>query len=165
LAFRDFECGGRITHNPLVMHSIEQFIINELLLSHVHNYSEALHGRNSSIAPRDVKRAVEFIEANLEMPVTLADVAAAAGVPGRTLLKHFRDYRGISPMEYLRQARFDKAHAALRCPEISQTVSDVAVTWGFCHMGRFSAEYRKRYGELPSETLARSRGVAKDPAL
>jgi AraC-like DNA-binding protein len=156
LAFKDFECGGPMTCNPRAMSSIEQFIINELLLAHPHNYSEALHGAVPSIAPRDVKRAIEFIEANLDAPITLADVAGAAGVPGRTLLKHFRDYRGISPMEYLRRARFDKAHAALRCTEVSQTVSEIAVTWGFYHLGRFSAEYRKRYGELPSETLART---------
>jgi AraC-like DNA-binding protein len=156
LAFKDFECGGPMTGNALVMNSIEQFIINELLLAQPHNYSEALHGAVPSIAPRDVKRAIEFMDAHLDTPVTLADVAGAAGVPGRTLLKHFRDYRGVSPMEYLRRARFDRAHAALRRSEIPQTVSEVAVTWGFFHLGRFSAEYRKRYGELPSETLARS---------
>jgi AraC-like DNA-binding protein len=155
LALKDFESGGPMTRSPLAMNSAEQFIINELLLAHPHNYSDALHGAVPSIAPRDVKRAIEFMEAHLETPVTLAEVAGAAGVPGRTLLKHFHDYRGMSPMEYLRRARFDRAHQTLRRADVSQTVSEVAVTWGFFHLGRFSAEYRRRYGELPSETLAK----------
>jgi AraC-like DNA-binding protein len=157
LAFRDFERRGPMTRNVLAMSSFEQFIINELLLSHPHNYTHRVHGSIPSIAPRDVKRAIDYIEAHLQAPITLADIVGAAGVPGRTLFKHFEEYRGISPMEYLRQARFAKVRQALRRCGDQGTVSDIAMSWGFTHLGRFSLEYRKRYGEPPSETLRRSR--------
>jgi transcriptional regulator GlxA family with amidase domain len=35
----------------------------------------------------------------------------------------------------------------------SNHVAGVALRWGFAHMGRFSNEYKQRYGESPSKTL------------
>ena len=76
-------------------------------------------------------------------------------MPGRTLIKHFRDFKGTSPMRYLRSARYERVRAALRRAEPEESVTDVASQWGFTHLGRFSVEYRRRFGESPSETLRR----------
>jgi AraC-like DNA-binding protein len=156
MGFADFEQAGPITRNPLTVASLEDFIVNELLLSHPHNYSDALYGPTLSIAPRDVKRAIDFIEANLPSPISLADVIGSAGVPGRTLFKHFADYKGMSPMQYLRTARLEKVREELLRGYADGTVADVAMAWGFSHLGRFSVEYRRRYGERPSQSLRRS---------
>ena len=51
------------------------------------------------------------------------------GVAGRTLFKHFRDARGASPMQYLRNARFEKVHAALLCAEESDNVAAIGLRW------------------------------------
>ena len=69
----------------------EQFVMNWLLLAQPSNYSDALRGRSPAIAPRDVRRATDFIHANLAQPITLADLVGVSGVAGRTLLKHFGD--------------------------------------------------------------------------
>jgi AraC-like DNA-binding protein len=153
----DSERGGPISRNPLALASLEQFVINELLLSQAHNYSELVHGEPPSIGPRDVKNAIEYMEANLHSAIGLTEVVKAAGVPGRTLLKHFESFRGMSPMRYLRAARLERVHEALLHAEDSETVADLAMTWGFSHMGRFSREYRLRFGEKPSATLKRRR--------
>jgi transcriptional regulator GlxA family with amidase domain len=139
------------------MSRFEQFIMTRLLLSHPHTHSAALRRRERSIAPRDVMRAIDYLEAHLDAPVTLADLVEASGVPGRTLFKHFRDSRGTSPMRYLRAARLKKAREALLRAQPGERVSTIAMSWGFSHWGRFSVEYRKRFGESPSETLARCR--------
>jgi transcriptional regulator GlxA family with amidase domain len=60
-------------------------------------------------------------------------------------------------MQYLRNARFEKAREALRRARPEESVTEIAMTLGFSHMGRFSVEYRRRFGERPSETLRRSR--------
>ena len=108
------------------------------------------------IAPASVKRALEYINAELGSPLGISDIAAAAGVAGRTLFKHFKDAHGASPMQYLRNARFEKVHRALLCAEHTDNVSAIALRWGFSHLGRFAIEYRQRYGEPPSQTLTRS---------
>jgi transcriptional regulator GlxA family with amidase domain len=104
----------------------------------------------------DVERAQQYIGAHLDDAMTVGDVAAAAGVAHRTLYKHFHDMRGTSPMRYARDCRFAEVREALlqACPQ-HNNVTTIAVQWGFCHLGRFSVEYRKRYGERPSETLRR----------
>src|SRR5215470_16267589 len=89
---------------------------------------------------------------HLDSVVTLADIVAASRVPGRTLFKHFNEYRGVSPMGYVRAA-WDE----LRRLEPEQSVMDVATRWGFAHMGRFAVEYRKQFGESPSQTLGKRR--------
>jgi transcriptional regulator GlxA family with amidase domain len=104
-----------------------------------------------------VKRAIDYMKANVRSPIGLADIVEASGVPGRTLLKHFASFQGVSPMQYLRRARLEKVNEALRAGERRGTISDLAMTCGFTHMGRFSAEYRRRFGETPSETLRRRR--------
>ena len=54
-------------------------------------------------------------------------------------------------MSYLKELRFEQAHLELMHNE-HLSVTDVAFKWGFTHLGRFSQEYKRRYGELPSFT-------------
>jgi len=112
-----------------------------------------------NVASGDVKRAIDYMEANLTSPIGLADITAAAGVPARTLLEHFKRYRRVSPIGYLRGARFARVREALRYAGPEENVTGIAMSLGFTHMGRFSVEYRKRFGESPSETLKQRRGV------
>jgi len=59
-------------------------------------------------------------------------------------------------MRHLMEVRMARVRDELsegRLP--GETVRDVALRWGFSHLGHFSARYRQRYGELPSQTLNR----------
>ncbi len=154
-AVHDFEHTNSIGANPITTTSFEQFIVGELLLHHPHNYSEALMRLERRIASRDIRRAIDYMHANLDAPVTIADISLTAGVAGRTLFKHFRDVRGVSPMQYLRNVRFEKARQELLNTKAGMSVTEIATRWGFGHLGRFAVEYRKRFGESPSETLWR----------
>jgi len=109
-----------------------------------------------SVTPRDVKRAIDYIEANLDAAVGLSEIVAASGVPGRTLIQHFRDFKGTTPTRYLRSARYEKVREALRRAEPEESITEIAARWGFSHLGRFSVDYRKRFGEPPSATLRRA---------
>lgn len=100
---------------------------------------------------------MDYIEANLAAPIGFADIAAASGIPGRTLSQHFRRFHDTTPMRWLRDARLDKVHEALRRAEPAESILQIAGNWGFGHMGRFAAAYRKRFGESPAETLRRRR--------
>jgi AraC-like DNA-binding protein len=158
LAMMDFRQTGSIPWNPMMVDGFEDFITAKLLMSHPHSYTKALKAADRGIAPRDMRRAVDYIEAKLGSPISVADIAEASGIAGRTLFKHFQDYHGVTPMQYLRNARFDRARDALRRAQSEESITAIAMAWGFSHMGRFSIEYRKRFGERPSETLRRARG-------
>lgn len=93
--------------------------------------------------------------ANADQAITVEDLVAVSGVAGRTLYKHFRLYKGVSPMAYLRQLRFDRVRRDLMWSNGAATVAEIAMRWGFENFGRFAGEYRRRYGERPSVTLRR----------
>jgi AraC-like DNA-binding protein len=154
-AVDDFEQTNSIMASPTTVTSFEQFIVGELLLCHPHNYTKALEHLNRSIAPRDVKRAIEYMHANLEAPLTIERIAVTAGVAGQTLFKHFRDTCGISPMRYVRNLRFERARQELLKAGAGSKISEIALRWGFAHLGRFAVQYRQRFGESPSETLGK----------
>jgi hypothetical protein len=63
--------------------------------------------REAQVKPRDVKRAIDYIEANLDAANGLPEIVAACGGRGRTLTQHLPDFRGTSSMGYLRTARFE----------------------------------------------------------
>ena len=157
LAVTDFERAGLMPWDRITASSFEQFMMCRLLLSHPNNYTQLLQIRERSLTPRDLRRAIDYMEANLDAPITIADIAEASRIAGRTLFQYFRDFRGTSPMRYLREARFEKVRDALRRAQPGESISQVAMRWGFSHLGRFAVEYRKRFGESPSETLRRRR--------
>ena len=157
LAIADFDAAHAMLWTPLTIAQFEQFIITGLLLSHPHNYSEALSRLEHPIIPRDVKRALDYIHDRLDEPITLADLVDTSQVAGRTLLKHFRDYKGTSPIRYLRDARLDRVREALVRADAEENATTISLKWGFSHMGRFSLAYRARFGESPSRTLLRRR--------
>jgi len=157
LAIADLDEVGLKGLGPVMINMYEQLIVTGLLLGQPNNYTAALQRLENMAAPGDVKRAIDFIEAHLQQPLAMADIARASGVPGRTLLEHFKNHRSISPMRYLREARLARVRKALMSPNTAATVTDIAMEWGFAHLGRFAVEYRRQFGESPSETYRRGR--------
>ena len=166
LATEDFERRNSISADQATITSFEQFFISELLLYQPHNYSGALEKLERPVSPRAVRRAIDYIHGHFDGPLTVASIAATAGVAGRTLFKHFRDAHGISPMGYVRNLRFEKARHELLSGRGDRSVTEIAIRCGFNHLGRFAVEYRLRYGESPSQTMEnRATGGLPSPHL
>jgi AraC-like DNA-binding protein len=106
--------------------------------------------------PRHVERAIDYMHANLHLPLTITDIANAIGISDRLLQLEFRKFRDTSPIVYLRRIRLDAVHAELSQPENELPVREVALKWGFTHIGRFAAQYRDAFGLYPSETVKRT---------
>lgn len=104
-----------------------------------------------------VTMAEEIMRARSDEPLTIESLAREVGVGTRTLQAAFRSLRGVSPRAVLNSFRLDCARQRLLAPEPFASVTDVAIASGFAHLGRFAAAYRARFGETPSETLARAR--------
>ncbi|WP_295812375.1 AraC family transcriptional regulator [uncultured Nitratireductor sp.] len=104
-----------------------------------------------TVERRRLDRLYDYAAANLSRPVTLSDLARAAALSERHLNTFCQTHLGLSPMSWLRGLRLDALRATLQAhPE--RELADLAMLHGFFHLGRFSAAYRDRFGELPSET-------------
>lgn len=103
---------------------------------------------------RIVARARDHVLGHSDQVTTVPDLCERLHVSRRTLQYCFEDVLGISPMQYLRIIRLNGARRHLRENSSgSRTVQDVAADWGFWHFSQFSSDYRKLFGQSPSESL------------
>jgi AraC-like DNA-binding protein len=155
------DAGNSLQATQALARHAQEYLLSTLLLTATHSHSRALAGDGRrSLLPRGVRRAQEYMQAHAEQPLSLADVCREAGCSARTLQAAFREHAGMGPMDFLRQLRLDRVHAELQAPAGagragSAGVRDVAQKYGFLHLGHFAAQYRNRFGELPSETASR----------
>jgi len=98
-------------------------------------------------------RMQAYMHQHLCAPISLVELAQAAGVSPRSLNTLCQRRYGVSPMMMLRNLRLDAVHDVLRSRPATH-VTSVALDHGFGHLGRFSAYYRQRFGELPRTTTA-----------
>lgn len=142
-----------LQQSPLAVASLAEAISNLLLEALPHNFSLALAGPVSIATPKHVKRAIDYMQAHLAEPITLEEIAAAAQTSVRTLQCTFRRFRMTTPMAFLQELRMTAARNELLISAPGTSVSAVAQKWGLMHAGRFAVNYKKRFGELPSETI------------
>ncbi len=110
-----------------------------------------------------LQRAEEYIRSHLRDPISLRDLTEVTGTSPSSLLRTFNTHYGVSPMQYVKLLRLEAVRRSLLDSDpLGSTVSGVASEYGFRQMGRFSADYRKVYGELPSVTLRRHRHRLSD---
>ncbi|MBY5583839.1 helix-turn-helix transcriptional regulator [Rhizobium leguminosarum] len=152
---RGFSGDGPLQRTPLAVSSLCDAAIYLLLESCPNRYSNELALPAPAPAPRHVKWAIDFMQEHITEPISLSDIALAAKVSVRTLQQGFRQFRQTTPMSYLQDLRMAAVHRDLLESDARQAIADVALKWGFMHPGRFAAEYRKRFGQLPSQTLKR----------
>ena len=101
-----------------------------------------------------LRRAIAYIEANVDDDIALADIADAVHVTPRAVQYMFRRHLDTTPLQYVRRLRLDLAHRDLLAAQrTEQTVTQIAARWGFAHTGRFAVIYRQTFGQSPYETL------------
>jgi AraC family transcriptional regulator, ethanolamine operon transcriptional activator len=80
----------------------------------------------------------------------VSDLCRATSVRERSLEYAFKQTLGLSPVAFLTRLRLHRVRDALRGPaQASNTVSAVALDWGFWHFGEFSRAYKDCFGESP----------------
>ena len=149
------ERGGACSREPLSA-GLEELLLSTLLAVQPHTYTDALEARHTTV-PSFILRAEQAMREHLALPLTVAQVADAAGVSARTLHDGFRRYRGTTPMARLTALRLAAARRRMLEARSRTTVASVAAEVGMFQFGRFARSYRKAYGELPSETLRAAR--------
>jgi AraC family transcriptional regulator, ethanolamine operon transcriptional activator len=106
-----------------------------------------------------IRRGEEYLREHLAFPVGLIDMCEELGVSARTIQYAFRERFGIGPIEYLRMLRLNAVKSDLKMASNQKlTVRDVAVNWGYRHLGNFAADYKRHFGVLPSKARSGSIG-------
>ena len=152
-AFAEF-CGLNTAGlGPLAIAGYEDMLTNLAAAALFPAVAQTLGRPTAPCAPAAIRRARDLIKAHAAEPFRISKLAADLGLPMRTLQENFRRVFGLSPREWLLECRLENARQRLTLPDRPTSVCMVAYECGFGDLSGFSAKYRKRYGEPPSQTL------------
>lgn len=141
---------------PVARAELERFVLTRVLLGGRHRWADALADHDDRTRLGRLAPVVAYVEEHADAELTPELLARVGCVSVRTLHAAFADRLGVPPMAYVRTVRLAKVRAELLAGDPDALrVTDVATRWGFFHQSRFAQQYRERFGELPSETLAR----------
>jgi len=141
--------------NPEVVRALEQQLLHVMMrcLAESAGVESTTGTQQHNVI---VARFHQFLEANPDRAIYLAEICKSVGASERTLRTACEEQFGMGPVRYLTLRRMHLVHRALlRADASSATVTSIATGHGFWELGRFSVAYRALFGELPSETLRR----------
>lgn len=145
---------GTFRH-PLVRASL----FHTLALATLKSFPLSVDPRERHVTPAGqlsrYRRGARFIEDHASLPITVLDVAEAAGATVAQLEAAFRTHATTSARGYLQRVRLSAAHDDLAASAPGADLPEVAARWGFADVERFSRRYRDAYGEAPGSTLER----------
>lgn len=110
-----------------------------------HNHAKALERGSHVIAPKHVKRTIEFIRDNARRPITPEELAAVAGVSLRALQYGFQKFLGVSISEYERSVRLEGVRREIE-GNSGERVGEIARRWRFSNFTRFNTQFEAAFG-------------------
>ena len=104
-------------------------------------------GKTAPLPRWRLKRAIDCIEARLDETITLADLAAAAGLTRMHFAAQFRAATGLRPHEYLLRRRIERAQEMLVVTEMP--LVEIALSVGFQTQSHFTTVFKRFTGRPP----------------
>ncbi|WP_432695902.1 AraC family transcriptional regulator [Marinobacterium sp. YM272] len=136
---------------------IEQALIKGLLTSQPHNYTDALKDAFKRKLPGYIIKTIDYIRTNAKNDLHIEDIEWVAGVSRNKLYADFKTHFGEPPTAYLKRVRLEGVRNEIVETGGQESISKIAMNWGFSHLGRFSSDYKKLFSETPSETQSRAK--------
>lgn len=153
---REIEDKASLVHTNRIASELQSSLLIMFFQLLLDNVGCAPRRRSTPSCPPYIRRIEKYIEEHLHEPLSISDIAETTNVNARTLFHAFKRFHGVTPMAYLKMRRLKNVHKQLLAAEPNTTtVTEIATEWGFFHLGRFSADYKSIFKELPSETLKR----------
>ena len=106
---------------------------------------------------REVQKTLKrYIDEHIKQDITAEQLSRYSHLSLRSLYLLFEKNAKMTPKQYIRQKKLEQIRASLSDPASRvRNVTEVALDYGFLHLGRFSESYKSAFGELPSDTLRR----------
>ncbi len=101
------------------------------------------------LSNRRLMRVLAYIDAHIGEPITLANLAAAAGLSRMYFARQFRAATGIRPHEYVLRRRIERAQQLLTAT--SDALVDIALSVGFQTQAHFTTVFKKIVGNTPRQ--------------
>jgi AraC family ethanolamine operon transcriptional activator len=122
-------------------------------LSHSMKNDEPQHLKSD----RAIRLVLDYVNSAPSNEITAVELCKLADCSQRWLEQSFKLRFGVTPKAYVKYLRLAHLRHDLQQPTSGEreTVIEHASAYGFWHMGQLAADYRKVYGELPSDTLKR----------
>jgi AraC family transcriptional regulator len=127
------------------------------------NPSPTSHPRVSGLSKWRLKRATEYMMANLGQPISLADIATATGLSRMHFAAQFRVATGQRPHEYLLQRRIERAQELLLSSDLA--LIEIAFDVGFKTQAHFTTVFTRLVGETPNVWRRRNREASASAIL
>jgi len=136
--------------SPLYGESLALAVCVHLLRQRMGKDSLAM--KKGGMAPRTLRRVLDYIESNLDSPLRMADLAELSGLSQYRFAHNFKCATGLPPYQCVLRARLDRAKQMLRQTNLS--VLDIAYAVGYQSIGRFNSLFRRELGTTPSNYRA-----------
>jgi len=173
-SFDNLRCQERLNMNPREYCTRTEHLV--LLLNRLQYSNFARNGDNEELLEKEIletillgvlppgpssrlpnrlfiaKLAEKYIRNNLKTAISIRDLCNFIGSSERALHIGFKERFGVSPKRYHQIMRLNSVRKDLLLKNDDQTVTGIAIDWGFHHPGRFPEQYSRMFGELPSET-------------
>lgn len=145
---------GNEALDTLFRQQLIDLLATRLLAAHIGSPTTVQPIRGG-LAPKALLRAIERLRSDSDADVSLAALAAEAGLSRFHFCRAFKESTGLAPHAWLRQHRLEQAMNMLRDTDAS--VMSVAAALGYASQTAFTAGFRKLTGETPSEWRRRAR--------
>ncbi|MCB1756801.1 MAG: AraC family transcriptional regulator [Gammaproteobacteria bacterium] len=100
----------------------------------------------------ELDHILKYIHENIKKDIEIAELAAISNKSVRSIYNLFSKSLSTTPKIYIKNLKLQKLRNEILEGE-ARNVTEAAFEYGFTHLGHFSSDYRKLFGELPSQTL------------
>jgi AraC family transcriptional regulator len=145
---------GNAALDALFRQQLTNLLATRLLAEHA-GTSAAFQQTLGGLSPTTLRRAIDRLRSDSDADVSLAALAADAGLSRFHFCRAFKESTGLSPHAWLRQHRLEQAMHMLR--DTDEQVVSIASALGYSSQTAFAAAFRKLTGETPSDWRRRRR--------
>jgi len=130
--------------------------IEEKMLSSLFTFY-SFRAKEINYLPKCIRETRAILRQYITDTYTISDLVDELQISPRTLQYDCKKYLGFTPKEYQQYIRLNEIRKTLlESKDAGLHIADIAHKYNFFHMGHFSSEYKKTFGETPSQTLRRT---------
>lgn len=153
LIVEQYEQSKDKAYHTIWLPQADQFVLTQLLLNLPNNFTDQFQYHQQGSLPATLIKACNWLQTVLDQPFSIRKLCQQSQCSQRTLQYQFNKYFGCSPRDYFMTEKLDALRRDLQTADHSDSVTEIALKWGFNHSGRLAQQYRRRFGEPPSKTL------------